>query len=325
MEGIFVQVIYEILPVYVVNALLQLPEKVKISLEEIRLRVEQPVEVVSSYEEGFLTREGRLTESMVSGLRISAEDLLTVVQRITNHSIYAVEEELRRGYLTLPGGHRIGMSGKVVLKNGRISHLNRITGLNIRFAREQIGVGEAFLPYIWSRNGLNNTMILSPPRAGKTTLLRDLARIFSYGEPRFQIPGMRVGIVDERSEIAGSYQGIPQKDVGPRTDLLDGCPKAEGMMMMVRSMSPMLLVVDEIGHNEDFYALLEAMNAGVSLLTTAHANSIEDMRRRPTLQQLFQNRIFQRYILLSRRKGVGTIEGVYDVDGKPLMVKGNSA
>lgn len=316
--------ILEILPTHLVHAIMKLPEKITLSIEELRLRTGWPIEVVSAFGEGFLTPEGKLAD-FPQGMRLAAEEISEVVQRITNHSLYAVEEELRRGYLTLPGGHRIGMTGRAVLKNGRISHLQSITGLNIRFARERIGVGEALLPYVWNGNRVYNTLLLSPPRAGKTTFLRDLARLFSYGDRRFHIPGMRVGIVDERSEIAGSYQGIPQKDVGPRTDVLDGCPKAEGMMMMVRAMAPTLLVADEIGHDEDRVALLEAMNAGVNFLMTAHANDIDDLRRRPTLLQLLQYRVFQRYLFLSRRKGIGTLEGVYDEEGKPLLMKGRSA
>ncbi|MBE3553433.1 MAG: stage III sporulation protein AA [Thermicanus sp.] len=303
------------LPDHIEKALRLLPETIRVTLEEVRLRAERPVEIISSLREGFLTTAGEITPLPSKGLIVSSDDMAHIINLMTNHSLYAMEEELRRGYLTLPGGHRIGLSGRAVLKGGRISHLHHITGLNLRLAREKIGSGEVLLPYIWNGKEIYNTLLISPPRAGKTTLIRDLARIFSYGESRFGISGMRVGVVDERSEIAGSYLGIPQKDVGPRTDVLDGCPKAEGMMMMIRSMSPQLLITDEIGQEEDVVALLEAVNAGIHLITTAHGEKLDEIEKRPILQKIFRYQVFQRMIFLSRRKGAGTVEAVYDGQG----------
>jgi len=229
---------------------------------------------------------------------------------ITNHSLYALEEELRRGYVTIEGGHRIGLSGKVVVEGGRVRHLRDVTGFNVRIARQLPGVAGDLVPYIFHGGRVENVLIVSPPQCGKTTLLRDLARIASTGDKG--LSPRKVGIVDERSELAGCVRGIPQHDVGPRTDVLDGCPKAEGMMMMIRSMSPDILVVDEIGRREDGEAVYEAVHAGVHVFTTAHGRTLEEVCRRPTISALARDGVFNRYVLLSRRRGPGTVEGVFD-------------
>lgn len=162
-------------------------------------------------------------------------------------------------------------------------------------------------------------MIIGPPQTGKTTLLRDFARIISGGG-QDGVP-YKVGIVDERSEIAGSVNGIPQLTFGPRIDVLDACPKAEGMMMMIRSMSPDVLVVDEIGRKEDSEAIMEAVNAGIKLFMTTHGNSLDEVRKRPSLSPLIEMGIFQRYIELGRLEGPGTILSIKDASGKQMVQK----
>lgn len=304
--------IVRVLPIRIKESIEQMPSHLQETIEEIRLRTDRPVEIVCANTEGFITRSGILTQEPKDALVITKEESHHLLNIISNHSIYALEEELRRGYITISGGHRIGMAGKVVVENGRVAHLRDITGFNIRIAREKKGVAEPLIPFIWTGRKLLNTLIISPPRCGKTTILRDLTRMFSMGNKSSKLPGFKVGLVDERSEIAGSVGGIPQKDVGPRTDVLDGCPKAEGMMMMIRSMSPQLLIADEIGRNEDVTALLEAIHAGVSLITTAHGFNLDDIIRRPSFTKILQLGIFERFIILSKRNGAGTIEGVYD-------------
>lgn len=304
--------IIEILPRRIKESISRMSIKIKDSIEEIRIRTERPVEIVCFTFEGYLTEYGTLSQETNDGIIITKEESHQLLNIISNHSIYALEEELRRGYITIPGGHRIGMTGKVVLENGQVAHLKEITGYNIRIAREKKGVCEPLIPYIWNGKKIVNTLIISPPRCGKTTILRDLTRICSTGIKSNKMPGFKVGLVDERSEIAGCVDGIPQKDIGPRTDVLDGCPKAEGMMMLIRSMSPQILIADEIGRNEDVTALLEAIHAGVSLITTAHGFNLEDINRRPSFTKMLQLGIFERFIILSKRNGAGTIEGVYD-------------
>lgn len=229
---------------------------------------------------------------------------------ISNHSLYTLEEELRKGFITIPGGHRIGLAGRTVLSGGRVEYLRDINGFNVRVAREVHGVADRILPYLLDMKSgqVLHTLILSPPQQGKTTLLRDLARQISSGTKltggtelvQGIRPRLKVGIVDERSEIAGSYKGVPGFDVGPRTDVMDGCPKAEGMMMMLRSMSPDVLIVDEIGRPEDAEAVMEALHAGVSVIATAHGRDLSELSARPALRTLITEQMFQRYVQLQR-------------------------
>lgn len=304
--------ILRLLPKRIVAAVESLPLEIQDNMEEIRLRTNQPLEIVFSQGEGFLTPKGTLTTNVVEAITVTREECQYFLQRISNYSLYALEEELRRGYITIPGGHRVGMAGKVVLEDGHVAHLKEVTSFNIRIAREKKGVALPLIPLLWDGTRIYNTLIISPPRCGKTTILRDLSRLFSNGMPQFKMPSFKVGVVDERSEIAGCYGGVPQKDVGPKTDVLDGCPKAEGMMMLIRSMSPQILVVDEIGRDEDVKALLEAIHAGVALITTAHGFHLDDIQLRPSFATILQHKIFERFVVLSKRKGPGTVEGIYD-------------
>ncbi len=304
--------ILRVLPIRIKQSIEQMSPQLQNLVEEIRIRTERPVEIVGSNAEGFLTNYGTLSQEPKDGFVITKQESHHLLNIVSNHSIYALEEELRRGYITISGGHRIGMTGKVVLENGQVAHLREVTGFNIRIAREKKGVSKQLIPYIWNGKKVLNTLIISPPRCGKTTILRDLTRVFSSGYKHICMPGFKVGLVDERSEIAGSVGGVPQKDIGPRTDVLDGCPKAEGMMMMIRSMSPQILIADEIGRTEDVAALLEAIHAGVSLITTAHGFNLEDINRRPSFTRMLQLGIFERFLILSKRNGAGTLEGIYD-------------
>ncbi|MCF6094457.1 stage III sporulation protein AA [Microaerobacter geothermalis] len=311
--------ILRILPASVRQLIQTLPTEVLVELEEIRIRVQKPLEVIWNGRSEFITPSGKLTSHSEEGFKVNPEDCIKLMNLISNHSLYTLEEELKRGYITIPGGHRIGISGKVILQGGGIHHIKEITSFNIRFAREKVGAASKLLPYLFENRSLRSTLIISPPQCGKTTLLRDLVRQLSYGSIERHISSYKIGLVDERSEIAGCVMGIPQKDVGPRTDVLDGCPKAEGMMMMIRSMSPDILVADEIGRKEDVYALQEALHAGVKILTTAHGTDIDEVARRPTLSQMIQQRFFERYVILSRKKGPGTIHAVYDDQFRSLL------
>ena len=296
--------------------LLLFPEKVRALLnrlplhllnivEEIRVREGRPLEINYSGKYHFLSENGMLTLNAEEAYKPGREDSHRLLDLISNHSLYTMEEELRKGFITIPGGHRIGLAGRTVLSGGGVEHLRDITGFNVRIARAVPGAADGILPYLYdrSRQRVLHTLILSPPQHGKTTLLRDLARQISSGRPGSREgsrPGLKVGIVDERSEIAGSRRGIPTFDVGPRTDILDGCPKAEGMMMMIRSLSPDVLVADEIGRPEDAEAVTEALHAGISVLATAHGKEVSELVRRPGLGGLLEHKMFERYVILHR-------------------------
>ncbi|MFV9510802.1 stage III sporulation protein AA [Tepidibacillus sp. LV47] len=282
-------------------------------IEEIRLRENRPLEISYLNQFAFLSPKGKMTLKEQEAYIVTHEDMVKMLNLISNHSIYRLDEELKRGYITVSGGHRVGISGKVILEHGEVKTIKDISSFNVRIAKQKIGVADKVIPYLLlDREKVHNTLIISPPQCGKTTILRDIARQLSSGIKSLGFSSKKVGIVDERSEIAGCVFGVPQNDVGPRTDVLDACPKAEGMMMMIRSMSPEILIVDEIGRNEDAVAIFEARNAGVSVIATAHGSNIADIAKRPSISSLIQQRAFTRYVILSRNQGVGTIERILD-------------
>ncbi|WP_373230489.1 stage III sporulation protein AA [Cohnella sp.] len=299
----------ELFPTSLRHVLEQVPDHTMDTLEEIRIRENRPLEISYGSRFSFVRSDGTLTDDYREAYVPGREDCRALLERVTNHSIYAVEEELRRGYVTVAGGHRIGLAGRTVLDNGIVSHLRDIAGFNVRMARARIGFGAQVLPGLldFKSKTIRHTLIISPPQQGKTTLIRDLARCLSSGEWHHSAAqgwgGRKVGIIDERSEIAASEKGVPTFDLGPRCDVLDACPKAEGIMMMVRSLSPEIIVVDEIGRPEDAAALNEAIHAGVRVLATAHAADLSDVFARPVLAKLASEGVFGAYVLLNRAAG----------------------
>ena len=275
---------------------------------EIRLRVGRPLFYTYDGGEGFLMdHDGTYV--------VTREDLKETMEYVSGYSLYSYEDELRQGFLSVQGGHRVGVTGKVILDGNQIRGMKYISCINVRLAHEVVGCADSVMPYIRTKDWVAHTLIVSPPRGGKTTLLRDIIRQLSNGQGK--IPGMTVGVVDERSELAGSYQGVPQNDLGMRTDVLDGCPKAEGMEMLIRSMSPSVVAVDELGRKEDFKAVESVIHSGCKVIATAHGSSIEDVIQQPFFDKLIRNRVFERYIFLERGEHAGVIHGVYDRNGRP--------
>ena len=228
-------------------------------IHEIRLRAGAPLQMICRGREFFPDEGGRASRAG-GGVYMTERDLRETMEYIGNYSLYAYEDEIRQGYLTIQGGHRVGIAGKTVMEDGKIKGISHISCINLRIAHSVEGCADPVMPYLWEKGEFCHTLIVSAPRCGKTTLLRDVIRQISDGDSRHK--GLTVGVVDERSEIAGACRGVAQNRLGIRTDVLDGCPKAEGMMMLIRSMSPDVVAVDEIGTAEDLHALESVLNCG---------------------------------------------------------------
>ncbi|HPU63594.1 MAG TPA: stage III sporulation protein AA [Mobilitalea sp.] len=287
-------------------------------LQEIRLRINCPLIINYKNREYFVSEDGSLVPNPDKGVLISKNEIKETLEYISNYSLYAFEEEIRQGFITISGGHRIGIAGKTIVQGNHIKGMKHISFINIRLAHQVKGCADKVLPYLIDEknHSIYHTLIISPPKCGKTTLLRDIIRQISDGGPNFQ--GMNVGVVDERSEIGACYMGVPQNELGIRTDVLDCCPKAKGMMMLIRSMSPQVIAVDEIGSKEDLEAINHVINCGCKLIATVHGSSLEDVKSKPVLGELMQNRVFERYIILSNIKRIGNIEEICDAAGNKI-------
>lgn len=291
--------IVRILPLKIINEIRDCLKNDKI--QEIRIKVGKPI-ILNSF-------KGERILKYV----ITAEDIKQILVKVSNYSLYAYEEEIKQGYITIRGGHRIGIAGECVMVAGSIRTIKNISSLNIRICREVIGASNEVMKYISDNNRIYNTLIVSPPKCGKTTILRDIARNISSGMNIISLTGKKVSIIDERSEIAACFDGVPQMNVGVRTDVLDNCLKREGMLMAIRSLSPEVLICDEIGTKGDIESLLMAFNSGVNIVVTLHGFSIDDIYKRKVFKELLDNSILDRVVILSNRNGVGTIENIYDV------------
>lgn len=279
-------------------------------LQEIRLRIGKPLMIIYKNTEQMLPKEG------AGKHLVTRDELRETLDYISRYSLYAYESEMRQGFITIEGGHRVGMTGKVILEKDRIKNIQYISSVNIRVAHEMIGCGNHVLPYLTKNKEICHTLIISPPGCGKTTLIRDLIRQISNGNT--YVKGCTVGVVDERSELGGCHMGIAQNDMGIRTDLLDCCPKAEGMLLLIRSMTPRVLAVDEIGGEEETRAIEYAMQCGCKLLASVHGTDLDEIREKPGLNRLVEQRRFERYVVLENQKNPGALQAIYDEWGKVL-------
>lgn len=283
-------------------------------LEEIRVRIGWPVELVYGNHNEWLGNY----DSMID--RQCLDEMLNY---ITGYSIYAMEEELRQGYITFSGGHRIGITGHTTFEEDasetKVTNMVDIGGLNIRIAHEHKGCAEQIVPFLRKGNSIYNTLFFAVPAAGKTTCLRDTIRILSNGEEGHL--GMKICVVDERSEIAACINGKPQNDLGKRTDVLDACPKVSGMRMVLRTMSPEIIAADELGKAEEFTLLEQMRCSGVKILGTMHAGSIEQVLQNPWIKKDGKNETIERFVELVRLENGRREFRIYDALGNLLWGK----
>ncbi len=273
------------------------------TLEEIRIRVDRPV--ILKYPEG--------KEDVLDHVITQAE-ILNILQALCNNSIYSYQSQICDGYITLQGGHRVGITGNVAMKDGKIININYVSSLDFRIAREIIGSSDEILKEVLVNNEIKNTLIVSKPGCGKTTVLRDLVRNISNR-------GFTVSLIDERGEIASMYKGIPQNDIGLRTDVMDNVNKSLGMKIAVRTMAPQVIVADEIGTKEDIDAINYGICSGVKGIFTAHGSDITELRQNDALNRLYEEKLFKRIIFLENRGKMGKVyyldRNMYKtVDGK---------
>lgn len=273
-------------------------------IEEIRIRIGQPIELRYAKKSVWMAQA------------VTAADLDEMLTFISQYSIYAYEEEIRQGYLTIEGGNRIGFAGQVRLMEGQVSRMTNIRFLNIRIAGEQKGCARDLLPWLYEEGELLNTLLLSNPGVGKTTCLRDCIRLISNGDERH--PGKKICVIDERSEIAACHLGIPCNDLGKRTDVLDGCPKQAGMRMALRSMSPEVIAVDELGGSEDAASIEEMILCGCRILGTMHGDQMEHIVQQSGMERIYRNRLFRRYVFLKKQEDGSRIFHVYDQECRRL-------
>ena len=270
------------LPPRLMGEAMQIPDELMARADEVRLRCGQPFSVLVNSEEVFSKNDP-----------VDSSELRELLARAARFSVHSYEEDLSRGFLPLEGGHRLGLCGTIARSNGLVVGFRTISSVCIRIAREFIGVAEPHFHTICTTDRCKSTLIIAPPGIGKTTFLRDLIRICSR-------KGFRVGVADERSELAALRNGNPQFDLGPHTDVIEGIDKAEGAMRLIRTMSPQIIAMDEITDEKDLRTIRTAAHCGVSILASAHGIDLEDICRKRLFTSLLEEKVFEHFLVIDR-------------------------
>lgn len=287
------------------------PESLQASVREISIRAERPV-VISTFDANyFLKKEGGFTKhTPISPYLASCSELKECIRVLTDYSLHSFKNEMNAGFITVHGGHRVGLCGSCVYDGGKIVAVNEISSINLRVAR-QIKGAAAFLCRMLFSEGLSSVLIAGPPACGKTTLLRDMARCLSGGVLTYSV---KTSMIDERGELAAVYQGAPQNDVGALTDVFDGYCKEDGMLQAIRAMSPQVLLLDELSGEGDVSAVRRCMGAGASVIATIHAGSREELRTRAGVRKLLEAGGFSKVVILGGASAPGTVHEVLSAD-----------
>lgn len=293
-----IEEILRIMPRFIAEEIVHL--NLNNSITEIRIRSKNKIIVICSKNE------------FVLDLIASPKIILDILLNVSKMSIYAIQTDLNNGFVVIRGGHRIGVCGEVVYENGRIKNIKNICSLNIRVARQIFGCADSVMPQIIINGIFQNTLIVSPPGCGKTTLLRDIIRQISNGIKTLGINGKNVSLIDERGEIASCYEGAPTLDIGIRTDVMSNIDKSTGMSMVIRSMAPDIIATDEIGSAKDILAIKAAIISGVKVIFTMHGDSLKSVLENTNVKELIDMNVFSKIILLSSGKIPGIVEKIYD-------------
>lgn len=293
-----IEEILRIMPRFIAEEIVHL--NLNNSITEIRIRSKNKIIVICGKNE------------FVLDLIASPKIILDILLNVSKMSIYAIQTDLNNGFVVIRGGHRIGVCGEVVYENGKIKNIKNICSLNIRVAHQIFGCADTVMPQIIVNGIFQNTLIVSPPGCGKTTLLRDIIRLLSNGIKTLGFSGKNVSLIDERGEIASCYEGVPTLDIGIRTDVMSNIDKSTGMSMVIRSMAPDIIATDEIGSSDDVLSIKAAILSGVKVIFTMHGDSLKSILENPNIKELLDMNIFSKIILLSSGKIPGIVEKIYD-------------
>lgn len=283
----------------------RLTEKEFNRINEIRLRVNKPLSVSINNKSYFISLEGVIQSNYSNTYIVTQEDVDITLRAACQYSLHSYQKELSEGFITLNGGNRMGICGTCVVKENTVETVKNIYALNIRVAKEIIGCCDDVYNSCF-RNGIKNTLIVGPPSSGKTTILRDLCRIIGNENS--------ISIIDERNELAATYNGNPQNDVGICSDVFNGYPRNCGIMIALKTMSPKVIVCDEIGTYEDVTAIKSVLNCGVNIITTAHCGSISEVTKRDCLKSLFEEKVFDNIVLLGTENLLGKVIDIKRMD-----------
>ncbi|GHU60652.1 stage III sporulation protein AA [Clostridia bacterium] len=286
-----------LLPANLRGAVFKLTAARKRLTEEFRLRAGRPFTLVFPEGERSISSSGILSD--VDPIIIEQGDITAALETATRGSVHSALENIRMGYVSLKDGHRLGICGTAVCRDGGIVTIKHPSSVSIRIARQIIGVSDRVFAQLLRSGGFENTLIVSPPGCGKTTLLRDMVRRLSLGSSSLSLKGARVALADERGEVAAQHEGLCQLDVGPRTDVLDNCPKSSAVMLLLRAMSPEVIAVDEITAPEDVRALKNAVGCGARLLATIHGDGLADLSALPIYGDISE--IFRWIVTISKK------------------------